>query len=1194
MRDGLVAGPAAGDRRGARRERSAGCALTRRLAALLASCFLAVSCTESPPQPTTRGTDSEAAEGSTGGGMETRIPAGGSVTGARDAASAIDDPWRLRNLAKLHADRDSREGFLDAVEFLRRLVELEPAVASDRLNFAKALLFAEDYPACDRELAIARRLFADDAPPDLDYVGGLSRKRQNDYLAAEERFARATAQIPGHEFPWFHRGHAQELLNRFADAEASYRRLLEVAPRHRAGAYRLAMVLRRMQRAEETKRALEFFETLPDTGKRDNEKCDLTAVTLRPFARKASEAPRVDIAWRDATSEFLGAMARGGSRVRPIALGKEREHALAIAGAGGVVLRRLGGGDPVPLDGPIVPPLTTAVEDLLVCDLENDDLDDIVVVSDGVLRVYRGREDGRLAATSTSIETAGVVVRASAWDTDHDGDLDLVSLERTPAGLSAAILRNNGDGSFTRFTPFDDFAPADGSAASMDAHDVDQANDLDVAFAAAGHGVSLYLNRRDGTFARVALPELGERAMVLVEDFDNDGAPDVFAAGGIGGWALARNADRLGSPYELRLEAACAVESPDVGEILDACLGDVDNDGDVDVILATAAGVLVLRNVEGGRMVEDPVVPVTGGSVSTIGVADLDGDCALEILAGVKGRDLVVLARSSPSPYAGWVIRPHGGKDNLAAIGAVVEQFASDLYQSRMIKTSGGQHLGLGRVGHDRLDGVRVRWPQGIIQTMTAPELVPSAFGEVRFQQKKGLVASCPFRYVLSPDGWTFVTDVLGLAPLDEWRPPNVAAAVHEDPEEFVRIDGGLLAIDNGTVRVAVTEELRETAYLDRLELIAIDHPADRDVWIDESTRQPAYGPLDLIVVPRAALSPLATLRINRDTHGGGPGPRDTEGSASEGPGVDVTGLVQTIDGRYVHGYPPAPSQWGGWVERYGLDLTVAAPARALLLTGRIAWYDSTVIYALSQHGRTWGPLRLERLGPDGGVTTIVDDLGVPAGMDRTLVALLPETLPVGTQLRLSGQHRLLWDRILVASEIERIAIEDDPSATQTLDGGPRIERHSRAVRRARLGFHGLSRIEGDRSQHEQTYRPDASGPDDTYVPAVGFATRYGEVGELLQSHDDLLVVLVTGDRVEVEFDAPPPSRSGFRRTWFLRVSGWAKEASFHNPTGREVEPLPYRAMRHYPPSPAEARNDDVYRAYLQSFQQREVRRRTL
>jgi len=308
--------------------------------------------------------------------------------------------------------------------------------------------------------------------------------------------------------------------------------------------------------------------------------------------------------------------------------------------------------------------------------------------------------------------------------------------------------------------------------------------------------------------------------------------------------------------------------------------------------------------------------------------------------------------------------------------------------------------------------------------------------------------------------------------------------------------------------------------------------------------------------------------------------------------GQEAAPAVRERDGVYVHGYAPAPSQWSGWVGRHDLDLRTGAPARALLLTGRIAWYDSTVTFSLSQHGRGWGPLRLAQVNEDGSVSPVLEDLGLPAGMDRTLVAVFArEPLAAGSHLRLSGHHRFLWDRLLTASDVEELELSGE-AGSRALRDGQELRHRTCRLRSASLGFHGFSSTTGSRARHEQSYNFEAAQPDDAFAPATGHATRYGDVTPLLHEHDDFLVVLVSGDKVEVEFEPPPAPSAGMRRTYLLHVSGWAKEGTFHNLTGSSIGPLPCRSMSRYPPPDGEERKDDEYLRYLSRYQTREVRRR--
>jgi len=1074
-------------------------------------------------------------DGGSGAGSASREPA---VTGA-GLDGELADPHRLRNLAKLHADRDSNEGYEEAARLLRRLLEVEPDVPMDHLNLAKVLVFAGEAGASQKHVSRARELFGDGSPPDLDYVAGLGLKRLGEPAEGADAFRRVTERLPGHVKALYQLAFMLEETRDYAASEKSLRSILALAPRHRGANYKLSLVLGRQKRREEARKQREIFKSIPEEdGERDLEKCEMTRVTLRPMDRGRVEPPRARLQWRDVTEQSVGKAVTAG--------------AASPAGEG--------------------------VDTVASGDIDNDGILDVVSRSGGVVRLLLGKDDAPPSPHSQlAVAGDGATLHdLRLFDADHDGDLDALVLrvvEDVGGGSATAtpwILRNNGDRTFLRFEPFGSFKASVDGPLSLDAHDVDQANDLDFVFAGGVGPVHLFLNKRDGTFDHVAIVQLDGARHVLVEDLDNDGAPDIFGASP-DGWKLVKNGDPLGVPYTFHAGVVVEGSREDYGKIADACVGDVDNDGDLDVLLATEAGLGVLRNIAGGRLDAEPPVSI-GGAARSIVAADFDGDGALEARVERADGTTKVLARTATPAYVSWRVRPQGGKDNGRAVGTVVEQFAGRIYQSRMIKEADGLHLGLGRLDRSEIDGLRLRWPQGIIQAIPASDLAIDAAGSVSFRQKAGLVASCPFLYGWGPKGWVFLTDVLGIAPLDEWLPPGTPP--HKDPQEHVRIDGSALAVVDGKLRLAVTEELRETAYLDGVELVVVDHPIERRVFVDESTRQGMYEPLRLAIVAAAGSRAPADLRL-------------PDGSSA------LDGVARR-DGVYAHGYGDAPTQWGGWVDRYELEIVTPVAARALLLTGRIAWYDSTVVYSITQHGRTWGPLRLERTLPGGATDVLVEDLGVPAGMDRTLVADFGgRVLAAGTRLRLSGHHRFLWDEMRFVSGVEWVTLDSESGSTRIRGGGRLVHRTIRAGR-ATLGFHGLSRVDGDRARHEQTYVHADAAPDGTYAPAVGLATRYGDVRELLESHDDRLVVLVTGDRVEIELDAPPPPGEGASRTYFLRVSGWAKEASYHNRSGRWIAPLPLRAMATYPPTVKEMRDDEEYREYLRRYQTRHVGRRPL
>jgi hypothetical protein len=76
----------------------------------------------------------------------------------------------------------------------------------------------------------------------------------------------------------------------------------------------------------------------------------------------------------------------------------------------------------------------------------------------------------------------------------------------------------------------------------------------------------------------------------------------------------------------------------------------------------------------------------------------------------------------------------------------------------------------------------------------------------------------------------------------------------------------------------------------------------------------------------------------------------------------------------------------------------------------------------------------------------------------------------------------------------------------------------------------------------------------------------------LLRETDDRFVLCGPGDEVTVRFDARnlPPLPEGWRRSFVLRSWGFCKDTSPLTVTGGEVEPLPWRAMKTFPPAEKE------------------------
>src|SRR5260370_35089424 len=84
-----------------------------------------------------------------------------------------------------------------------------------------------------------------------------------------------------------------------------------------------------------------------------------------------------------------------------------------------------------------------------------------------------------------------------------------------------------------------------------------------------------------------------------------------------------------------------------------------------------------------------------------------------------------------------------------------------------------------------------------------------------------------------------FITDVLGVAALGASSGDGKYFPV--DHDEYVQIPGESLAVVDNHYEVRITEELREVSYLDQIKLIAVDHPADIDIFTNDKFNSPPF-----------------------------------------------------------------------------------------------------------------------------------------------------------------------------------------------------------------------------------------------------------------------------------------------------------------------------------------------------------------
>ncbi len=1010
------------------------------------------------------------------------------------------------------------------MEVLAAALALAPGSARDRLNHGLALLRTGRTAAGVAELEQAQR--EDPTLPHTWFNLGIAYKhagRIDDAIAQLERMA---ALVPDEAKTAYNLGVLYKLRGDTAAARAAFERAARLDPRLAAPWFQLAAADRQAGRTADAERAMDTFRALKEAaaGQAIPEDLEWSYYSeLYDPVTPAAPAPPVGTPTFDARRVAAGRTPGGGLEVLD-ADGDGGADLAAFSAAGVVVLA--GGRTPLAsgLEG------IAGVRDLAAGDFDDDGLPDLALLDAAGAALFRNAGGGRFARLGVALPDPGPGGRVVWLDFDHDYDQDLLLLGPRPA-----VVRNQGAGSFAvRPGALPLVAGRPTAVAALDLVADTQGMDLVVAY--ADRPGTLYRDLLGGRYEARELPAVPAGATDLVaRDLDGDGWTDLAVATPAGP-RLLRNDHREGF-------TAAPLPAPADGAPAALAALDVGSRGAPDLV---AGASLSAARGAGRFATPGPLPALAGGPRPTaLAAADFDGD-GRDDLAAVAGADVVLLTNRTPGPYRHLTVSLTGVKNPKLAPRAEVEVKAAGRYQKR---TWRGVPLVFGLAGADEAEVVRITWPNGLIQNETHRP----AGDRASLVEAPRLSGSCPMIFTWDGSGFSFISDVLGVAPLGAAAGDGTYFDV--DHDELVAIPGERLAARDGAYEVRMTEELREVSYLDQVRLLAVDHPARLEVLTDEKFKGPPYPAFRLWGVERRLRPREARDDAGRDV-------RErllaTDGSSPDGFRRDFAGRAAVHSLTLDFGPDPAPD------------------GRALLvLHGWVDWADGSTFLATAQ--RPGGALvmpYLEAEDATGRWVRVLDDMGLPAGKPKTIVVDLSGRLPPGTRrLRIVTSLCVYWDEIYLSPDTAA-----PPAVVTPL--------HPAA---ADLGFRGFSRVEVDprRLQPERFVYADVR-PTTMWNPTPGLYTRYGPVAELLAAVDDRFVVMGSGDEVRMRFPAAglPALRPGWRRDFLLFVDGWAKDGDANTAHSQTVGPLPFHAMPAYPYGPPNHFPDDpAHRRYLEDYE---------
>lgn len=345
-----------------------------------------------------------------------------------------------------------------------------------------------------------------------------------------------------------------------------------------------------------------------------------------------------------------------------------------------------------------------------MADIDNDGAIDFFGCHDeGISSPYHNDGSGGLTYDLNLINAESTVPSdnsgnyGSIWtDYDNDGDLDLY-ISKCRQGVNDPtdgrrlnlMFQNDGNNNFT------DVAAAIGlqpqlQSWSANFEDIDNDGDLDVVLVNHDANNQIFENNGDGTFS------------------------DITTASGI------------------------ETELAEIGLGVQVAMEDFDNDGWIDILITTVRGTgthhLFLNDGDGTFTVVNSPFDTGGKTMHTAALGDLNNDGFIDVIAGFANGfnnpssdpDLLFINDGNANNWS--KVRLEGDTSNKNGIGARIEiegAWGTQIREVRAGESYGTQnsmitHFGIGTA--TAIDKITVRWPSGTVDEIVSPNINETIF----------------------------------------------------------------------------------------------------------------------------------------------------------------------------------------------------------------------------------------------------------------------------------------------------------------------------------------------------------------------------------------------------------------------------------------------------------------------------------
>jgi tetratricopeptide (TPR) repeat protein len=1121
--------------------------------------------------------------------------------------------------------------FLDkAVTQFADAAKADPSLTLAKTNEGIALLYLQKLPEAEQLLDDAAK--ADPKDPHVWYALGLLYRNQNHAQEALGAFQKVLALKPNDPDTNYMVASLYLELNDFPAATAAYRKTIELDPHHASAIFGLARVLRRQGDTAGAQEALARFQHISSSklgfplSHNYGEEGLYARVEDATLAPTRVE-PMIPVTFTESWHSHASTTPTPASACL-INLSSDDQPALVLMTSGDDAVHLYDRVGPTRLaelpasqTGLHIPGTGLACA---VGDYDNDGLPDLALAvtdptgHDRVL-LYRNLGNGKFedVTTTSAITPTNHPTSLTFVDYDHDGDLDLF-ITGTPSASPTpnTLWRNNGNKTFTDWTKESGLGGTTPTTAAI-LSDLNNDRAVDLLVAGNSPAPTFFANHREGPFGSAPLfaANLPPTVSVTTLDYNKDGFMDVLLShSGAPGVTLWRNIDgtnfeRVDLPLPGVLNATAAIPI------------DFDNDGWIDLALLvqTKQGpeLRILRNLGPAGFADVSAQLKLNNlhlhSPHSLLATDINHTGAADLLVTDTDGSALLLSNNGGNRNHALHIVLHGAADNKSGIGTKIQVFANGLWQKW--EDTGQPEILAGLGSSSKADLVRLLWPTGVPQD----EIDVASTDKLPITELDRRGSSCPTLFAWNGHHYSFITDVIGAAVIGHWVSPT--AHNIPDPDEWIKVDGSQLQAHNGLFSLRFGEPMEEVNFVDQVRLVAIDHPSATAVYPNEGfLSEPPFAQAKTIVAaaPHPLLSatdnngnnvlqilsapladqtgapPMRLRRVSGKTNPSGPDPQ-TWSSRPEA-ALSAAGVERPAARTYVRDFTNLP--FAGFANLHSLTIDIGPwnphqPLR-LLLHGFIEYFSASSMYSAWQAGLSPIPPYIEAQMSDGSWHKIVDDMGFPAGLPRTVTVDLTNKLPAGaTHLRITTNLQIYWDQALVDNEPTENAgcpIHDAASSRRGGDANCQTHTTELPLAHATLAFRGYPHQLDGRTPGDLTYNYQQISSAGPFVPHRGAYTRYGDVTPLLHTIDDEFVIFGTGEDMDLEFQATtlPPLPKGWSRDYFFYANGYVKDMDFYEATPFNVGSLPFHGMSTYPyPATEHYPTDAAHTAYQLEYNTR-------